>query len=377
MNLGTAAFILLGVVFGVIFIFDGWQSTSADKSSLWESPKIRGLLFALGGSIISGIQAFRDASSNAVIIYTLAFVVTVLGGLLLLFVYAFTLSWIRWREFAPAAPRAKITVEAFHDATLIIQDGIARFRDRSDERLADRQKRIVTEEVDRLILQRDRSILYIVGAFDALVTATLEKAGKGRRRHTPGTQRRPQFQVRQVEAFVAFVKSILDQCLRECLEESATLQRFRASIYYLDADRNQLQFIAGVGPADRPHTEQPLDSVNSLAGHAIANPGNLFSWSADLSAQVAEPPPFERRTTTERYRSVATYAPPLHLQRKVSHALDLHFAISIDCEDYSVTTDGQYIEKMLYTLSVLLLNGLRLLRVNHEQMHAWLLAERS
>ncbi len=372
MTFATIAYGMLGMIIGAIFVVDGWRAPNTGSTSLRESPKIRGLLYVLGFTTIPAFQVFQNASSNALITYVVALASTIIIGLLLLLLYAFIVSWARLREFEPAAPLWKTVIEAFHAATLILQDGIARFRERSDERLADYHRQLVTAEVDRLILQRDRSILYVVGAFDALATAARAKAKRNMLRGQPVTRRTPRISTEKTEIFIHFIRSILDQCLRECLEEVVTLQHYRASIYYLDAEQQQLRFIAGVGPVDWPHSEQPLDSVDSLAAHAIANPGTPFYWSADPEAQSGEAALFERRATAERYRSVATYAPPLHLQRKISPGLAFHFAISIDCENQSVTTDGQYIAKMFHVLSVLLIDGFDLLGIQQEHMEHWL-----
>jgi hypothetical protein len=63
-TVGTA-FIAIGIVFGVIFIVDGWRKAPKADLPFHKQPRMRALLWLLGGSGISTVATFLggDASS--------------------------------------------------------------------------------------------------------------------------------------------------------------------------------------------------------------------------------------------------------------------------------------------------------------------------
>ncbi len=56
MSLTSIAYAALGTIVGLIFVIDGWRSASRAGGWLAEPPKIRGLLFILGGGILPTVQ---------------------------------------------------------------------------------------------------------------------------------------------------------------------------------------------------------------------------------------------------------------------------------------------------------------------------------
>jgi hypothetical protein len=326
----------LGGLLGFVYVLDGWRS-ARDPGGVWKSPKVRGLSYLLAGGFLQGIRVFKGASTQVLVTYTAAFVSVAIICLCLLSVYAYATTRSRLGEAMPGAPQGRLRREAFDQVLVLLQHGLDDFRERSE-----------TSVTAELIVQRDNTIAFMLAAWEALATDVINvTASNGS--STAG-----------VELFLRFTSNVLEQCLKVCVEQSYMLRRFRASVYVLDDETDTLRWLSGVGPADKPHSQLPLHRDISLADWALKNRGHAQHWS---KADGTNNPPFEPRPgqTPERYQSVVAYAP---------QQPDVPLVFSIDCEDLGASAYGQYLDKMLWVLSVLIVEAMRATNVTDEALKA-------
>lgn len=62
MEISSISYALLGALIGIIFVLDGWRSPADRDAPFQNSPRIRGVLFILGGGVIPAIQALATGS---------------------------------------------------------------------------------------------------------------------------------------------------------------------------------------------------------------------------------------------------------------------------------------------------------------------------
>ncbi len=313
-GLATVSYSALGIIAGTVFVTDGWRSPSDSTSSLQQSPRIRGLLFFLGTGLIPTVQLLKKADAHGLQVYSLAFVATTFAILILLSWYAYTLSHSRLQDLWPKTMKGRLRHETMHVALRLFFDGVGVFRRDADDIL-----------LRRLTLQRDRTMQFLVLAFDGLTR----------------TQREGQ---RGVDTFVAYIEGAFALCLDYCLEREHMPKRFRASLYYLNSNDRLLYFVAGAG--EEPHSRRTFDARPrlSVAGTAIANPGRAIYWPIAPSGQdmrkVITLPGSEINSS---YQSIVSYAPQ-YRSRSVPMT-DAIFVLSVDCKDLGDTTYGQYMDK--------------------------------
>ena len=68
----------LGVLMALIFLLDGWRTFTGRSNDLRHSPKVRSLLYLLGGATLPSIRTLLDPGPQALTTYAATFVFTTL-----------------------------------------------------------------------------------------------------------------------------------------------------------------------------------------------------------------------------------------------------------------------------------------------------------
>jgi uncharacterized membrane protein YphA (DoxX/SURF4 family) len=330
-------FALLGIVCGIIFVTDGWLSYQGAEQSFSKSPKVRGLLYILGGGFIPAFRELtRDTSvehqTNTISVYTLFVSLSILLGLFILGAYAFLVSFKRLRKTSINESWLELVIESLPFVYVAIQEGNRRF----------------TEVIEnRLILkaneQRDEAIEFLATAYNDLIKS-INESREG------------------CEYLENFIKSYLERFIRQFLDDSR--DNYRACVFYLDRNSNDLVFFTGFSPQTAPHTEQRLPVRRSLAGYALENPYKVHLWVAQRTSDI----PFCDRKPLGRYKSVAACAikNPIH-----SRNSDLpQMVLSIDCiyDTPNAFGDFEYTAKMIVLLSGIFAGAQVLMKVNDKDV---------
>lgn len=287
------AFGLLGIVFGIIFVLDGWRSFPTGGRGLLEnSPKLQGLIAVLGAGVIPTLTDLTRAISGetkqlspgfALAIYTLFVVSTTLIGLFILIVYAFIVAYSSIADIKISNNPIKIGILCLPYVAIAFQKGNDKFR----EELEKQSKLILFfEEQKRILeLQRDNSVSFLTGVFTALVEQNIK--------HISG-----------VDSFIKFVENYFSIFSQLFLDESNLLEDHRIALYYLDETTGKLLFLAGISPWNNRHTKRALNLGASFAGWALKNPQKVHIWRDSPLSNL----PFESRQYSSNYKTIAACA---------------------------------------------------------------------
>ena len=157
---------LFGLIFGVIFLSDGWYGTS-DASGVGGSPKIRGLLFLLGGSVIPIFTDFfspagEEVRGYATVMYAIILALTTLIGVIILAIYAFLVSVSRIHDLVPSRHCIKISIDALPFVFKAVRKGSASFYEELN-------KKYNNDRIEQLCVQRDETLSLFNGIYQAMV----------------------------------------------------------------------------------------------------------------------------------------------------------------------------------------------------------------
>jgi len=163
LDYSTLSFALLGVLFGIIFVSDGWLSYQGSDQSFARSPKVRGILYILGGGVIPVIreltQETTKVKTNSITIYTFFVTVSILFILLALCLYAFLISFKRLRKVNFGDSLWETIIETLPFVAVALQEGNKKFNEEIENRL-----------VPKNIKQRNDVMEFLSSAYNDLCT---------------------------------------------------------------------------------------------------------------------------------------------------------------------------------------------------------------
>jgi|GEM_PF-3371627 len=360
------SFALLGILFGSIFVLDGWydspnkRDASEHPNPLRASPKFLGLGYVLRAGVLPVLTdlvrllGYRSDGQPglAIAIYSLFVAITALFCIILLSLYSFVVAYSKIQVIAPEQKFLQKAAQALPFVSIALQQGNESFLERLNyismlEDLAYEYK-----------LQRDKSIDFLTGVFDRLV--------KNNIRHVSG-----------VEAFIEFVRRYLEVFIQEFFEYDSSLGHYRASLYFLTSNSapqpNNLIFICGHSHWSCRHSGRPLSIDESFAGYAIRNPGKIHVYinNGDESGEI----PFEARQNEVRYNTIiASAIQPL---RPPGNDLDhSRMVLCIDSDNYEFNlfkVDEEFLTKMTLFFAVMIATAQASMSVQDQDLEAFLL----
>jgi len=239
--LGTSPqlpFMLLGCIVGLAFVADGWRANPNPESvGLSQSPKFRGIVYIIGGGILSAIQELIaaigfDASDKKGVITS--YLLGCTGAIISLLIILFAVSFIYARDLEPERGFS----EAAALSLITVQDGFREFL---------RVINFVEKAEDQKTQALEFFTCYSSSLTSILVRESELSTGK----------------------FIEFLEISLDSFRRRLLLPE---KRFRVCILFLDSSSEQFFYIAGSAPRDAPFSRRPLPRTGSLAGVVISDP---------------------------------------------------------------------------------------------------------
>ena len=298
LQLLVLSFALFGILFGSIFIIDGWRSSPLSESSsnpnlLVSSPKFLGLGYVIGAGVlpvltdIVRIVAFGNdiQAGLAIAVYSLFVAISALIGITILSIYSLLVAYSKVHIIAPEQPFFQKVLQSLPFVSVALQRGNEVFLERLD------YVSLIEDNAKDFKDQRDGSIDFLTGVFDRLV--------KNNIRH-----------VRGVEPFIDFVRKYLEIFIQEFFEYDAKSGHYRASVYFLSLENSQspnpLIFVCGYSHWSCTHSRRSLSLKTSFAGHALRNPGKVHVYikNSDESEEL----PFQARQNHARYNTVVSCA---------------------------------------------------------------------
>ena len=250
----SLAFVFLGIIVGLAFVADGWRSHPDQESAgLFKSPKIRGILYIIGGTFISAIQPLLNVLGPNVAVaniggpvytYLLGCTITILLSLLFLTVLVFFVSKIKAVE--PHASKLRLATEAFSYSLTALHDGYQKYLTQIDDSLG----RSYSKKIKRIEIQRDATFQFFGGYFASLiVNVSNKKTG--------------------ADNFITLLENYSLELRRRLLLPSPT---WRVGVYYFDSERQQFLYLLGSSPLNGPHSRKPIPYEGSLARYAHDHP---------------------------------------------------------------------------------------------------------
>ena len=311
------AYSLLGILLAIIYIVDGWRSVPGESASIRQSPKVRGLLYLLGGVAASAVDAYLNPGQpSGVPIYIVAFTITTLIGLVLLTLYALGVSYRTIKQVFPHRERLAVFLDSLPYSFIALQQGVQRFK-----------HEISSLRLRQIVEQRNFSIDFLLGFYGSLMT----------RKSTEDS----------VQTFLRFADKCLEAFLLNYLENGSVLENYRASIYFCSNEKSEFEFLTGVSPETAQHSKLPLPAGNSLAAWALRNPSRPHRFPNDN----AEPGvPFHEREMSHRYNSVICCAVPT----APNNDNEPDMVLSIDSVESSIPELSDYVGRMTIAVSSLL-----------------------
>jgi hypothetical protein len=335
----TLPFALLGILFGIIFVSDGWLSYQGSDQSFAKSPKVRGLVYILGGGVIPVVRELTHGTDaerqiNTISVYTLFVSLSILLALFILSIYAFLVSFKRLRKISTNESWFEIAIESLPFVSVAIQEGNQKFKEAIENKLT-----------LKAIEQRDVATEFLSTAYSDLVKFRVED-------------------LKGCQEFESFTRQYLEEFIRNFLDD--TKGNYRACLYYLDETSNEFLFFTGCSPQTAPYTRKKIPAKGSLAGYAITNPYKVHLWfSSQKKAEV--PVPFLQRKPPGRYKSVVACAVKRIHQSKNRNSSKL--VLCIDCiYQANAFGDFEYIARMIVLLSILLADAQILIGVDNNSI---------
>jgi hypothetical protein len=347
LDYSTLSFALLGVLFGIIFVSDGWLSYQGSDQSFARSPKVRGILYILGGGVIPVIreltQETTKVKTNSITIYTFFVTVSILFILLVLCLYAFLISFKRLRKVNFGDSLLETIIEALPFVTVALQEGNKKFNEEIENRL-----------VPKNIKQRNDVMEFLSSAYNDLCT------------YNNDLRKTNADSLMKCQEFANFIAHYLEEFIDIFLDSSKV--NYRACVYYLDKDANQLLFLAGFSPQISPYTREKLPVEDSLAGYAIKNPYIAHLFYTDKRSNSL---PFYVKRNPRRYNSVVSCAIK---HPEINENSLAKMALCIDCiyGKSNSFIDFEYISRMIVILSIVFANAQVLMSIDNEGIEQYI-----
>ena len=357
----SLAFILLGILVGVIFLADAWHTPKESIDGVAvpfnKSPKMRGLLYAVSAGIIPSAKDLltnlfnhsknTTAPAVALVIYTLSFSLTVLIGLLFLGLYAFVVAYAYLGEAKPNTTRTRLAALALPYVITALRRGDFAFKQQLQE---------ISLLSKELIRQRDNSVEFLTGSFTALVKNNIN--------HIDG-----------IDEFIRFAEKYLQVFIQQFLEPKKELEKYRACIYFKNIEQRRLVFLAGVSPFREKHSRDPLSLEHSLAGWALDNPDEAHIYiHGKRQNRNGQSVPFEGvERKSYFFKSVIACAiKPLN-----NSTSQPSMVLCIDCSrgpDNAFTRHDEYdfIKKLVLFLAVIVATAKASMSVSDDDIKEWI-----
>jgi hypothetical protein len=313
----------IGAIFGIAYLTDAWRPIADPKDiGLRKSPKVRGLLYILGGAILPIVPKLfslitksgeKDLGLIYLHCYFAGFVITVLFVLLVSTVPASFIGYQKSKTLDPTLGVFGTIAEAFVLTTIALKDGSTKFIEALENREIVVVRRKHTSELEALRRQfeevesqTDKFFEHFGGYFAALAE-NVSNDRKG------------------IDHFVVFCKSYIDELSKELLTPK---EDYRIAIYYLDDEQRKFFYLVGCSKTKNPHTKRPFYAEKSLAGQAVNDPNfPLIYVDGDIPTSEANPD-FLKFEQNHWYKSsVACYIYPIRSSRDDLPVL----VLCIDC----------------------------------------------
>ncbi|NES21042.1 MAG: hypothetical protein F6K41_19450 [Symploca sp. SIO3E6] len=340
----TLPFALLGFLFGIIFVSDGWLSYQGPDQSFSKSPKVRGLLYILGGGVISLIgeltQEANVEKASAISVYTLFVTLSIILGLVVLVLYSALVSFKRLREVSREESLIETAIEVLPFIAVAIQEGNKKFIEELEQEL-----------IPQNIQQRNDIIEFTARAYNNLCEYQFNN-------------------LKECHNFEEFVEEYLEEFIQIFLDNS--LVNYRACLYFLDKEQDKLLFFTGYTTLTTPFSKEDLPNKNSLAGYAIRNPFVAHFYS---TFQTSSSLPFVHRSNHKKYKTVAICAVK---HPTLDHSSFPNMALCVDCihGKHKAFGDLSYISKIIVLLSIVFANALTLMDINDKAIKQYIVSRR-
>lgn len=371
MDLITLAFSLVGFVVGLIFVLDGWKSSNEDHNTpLSRTPRIRGFVFVISASFISGLVLWANRSSDRIAIYVISLVVGILISLLAMCMYAVLVAYSRYRPFKANVPRRIVFIEAVEVVGIVLQGGLQSFR-------AELNNHVATQ----LREENRNTILRIIEGYDAKISELdYEK------KHTEqileniidfifgflASVSREAQRPRHIKRFRRLIEQTLKLYLilffeqQDYLEPIRVLRNYRACLYYHDIERREFRYFLGVSPRGVSHSGRALPIKGSALGWALRNPNKPHKYPGEISEEE-----FYTRENEQPYASVITCTLSSLLVNSSPGKVEL--VLSIDCVyDTPSSQKTAYLKARTKELANLLSYTQAILRIEASLIKKWL-----
>ena len=357
----SVTYIGIGAVFGLAYLTDAWRPLADPKDiGLRKSPKIRGILYILGGAAIplfSKIISFFEKQTSIYVLqcYFLGVVGTIIVGLTLLWIQTLFISYQKVNNFSPDNGFWLNFADAYTYAMVAIQDGPKKFLEdiESREIILIKKKHaheatLLRDKISKTRKQADETFKFFGGYFAALV-ANVDNSKTG------------------AQNFVDFINPLIEKFSRRLLIPE---ENFRVAIYFLNPEDNKFYYLVSPDEVFEKHSRKPLIFEGSLAGHAIGDPDypHVYVEDDDLPNKNTNPPFLKHRK--HHYKSTIVYCVrPLRSERKNLPKL----VLCIDCQDnvYRSGTVG-YLRRITTYLGISVADACLALKVNEDEINDWL-----
>jgi len=335
-------FALLGFIFGIIFVSDGWLSYQGPDQSFSKSPKVRGLLYILGGSVISLVgeltQEANVEKASAISVYTLFVALSIILGLFVLILYSALVSFKRLREVSQEESLIEIAIEVLPFVAIAIQEGSKKFIEELDQ-----------EIIIKYIKQRNNVIDFTGKAYNNLCEYQFNN-------------------LKECKNFEEFVEEYLEEFIRIFLDNS--LVNYRACLYFLDQPQDKLLFFAGYATLTRPFSKEDLPNQDSLAGYAIMNPFTAWPYPNENNFL-----PFFQKSSHKKFQTIVACAVK---HPTLEHSSFPKMVLCVDCIHGQPKAFGDFknISKIIFLLSLIFANALTLMDINDEAIKQYIIDQR-
>lgn len=243
-NLATA---LVGALAGLIFFFDGWKRDPKELVAFSKSPRITGLVWVVGGGVISGFLTYvaKSDQSSAMVYYVVSFALIAIISLIL-GTTAMAVYYVAKNGSALGFSRS--VIEAIPFTLSFLANGL----DATLDRIAQTEKDRAALALNALDRSRLHALQFINDA-NGFISGDIKDSRTG------------------AGQFKFFLANYLRAFVVMFFEESEVLEKYRAAFYM--REQQALVFVVGADNqgSGNEFGAQPLELGSTLAGKAFTN----------------------------------------------------------------------------------------------------------
>jgi hypothetical protein len=303
------------------------------------SPKVKALLFFLGGGVIPTVHSLLNPRRLDIImpLYVTSFLLTAFSILLALSIYAFIVGFKRIQDSSPNEGLIRNAIEALPLVVVMFSYGIPRFEEEANKYRSDLRSRKTMQS--SLENQRDTVYTFLLGFVGGLAA-----------QHAKGAT--------GVTEFKDFVERYLYLFLSLFFEKSPLLNSYRASVYLWNEEKEELQYLLGVSPEAESHSRVSLP-LDSLAGWALRHPEQPYYYP---HREGQAPFTFHPREEARRYKSIMACAVRPSMGDGQESEADM--VLCIDCTHDWPKDSFDHLNKMILAITLLLTRARVLLNID-------------